>query len=51
MDLNEPIIVLITGPMTNIAMLLRTFPEVKQKIKFILLMGGSIGHGNVSPAA
>jgi len=37
--------------MTNIAVLFRSSPEVKSKIKFIIVMGGAIGHGNVSPAA
>lgn len=40
-----------TGPLTNIAELLMKHPEVKKNIKSIVLMGGSMGHGNVSPAA
>lgn len=40
-----------TGPLTNIALLLITHPEVKSHIEEIVLMGGSIGYGNVSPAA
>ena len=40
-----------TGPLTNIALLLRTFPEVKKKIARIVLMGGSSSGGNVTPAA
>lgn len=40
-----------TGPLTNIALLLSTFPEVKTRIAQIVLMGGSSGKGNVSTAA
>jgi len=40
-----------TGPLTNVAELLIKYPEDKQFIEEIVLMGGSIGHGNVSPAA
>lgn len=47
----EPITVVVTGPMTNIAVFLRAFPSVKDKIKAIVTMGGAIGAGNVSPAA
>lgn len=40
-----------TGPLTNIALLLHTFPEVKPHIRQIVLMGGSAGHGNSTPYA
>ena len=40
-----------TGPLTNIAMLLRLFPEIKKKIEEILFMGGSLCGGNVTAAA
>jgi len=39
------------GPMTNIAVLLLQYPEVKHLIKQIVLMGGSIGLGNITPSA
>ena len=45
------ITVVTTGPMTNLAMALRLEPRIAEKIEQILLMGGSIGCGNVSPAA
>jgi non-specific riboncleoside hydrolase len=35
------------GPMTNIAILLKMYPEVKPKIKEIVMMGGSTGRGNM----
>ena len=40
-----------TGPLTNIGVLLNKYPEVKNNITEIVLMGGSIGFGNVTPAA
>ena len=40
-----------TGPLTNIALLLRVHPEVAPKIKEIAWMGGSTGRGNVTPYA
>ena len=40
-----------TGPLTNIAAAMRREPAIVPKIKAISLMGGSIGLGNVSPAA
>lgn len=40
-----------TAPMTNLALLLRVFPEVKDKIRRIVFMGGAVKGGNVTPAA
>lgn len=40
-----------TGPLTNIAKVIRDYPNLKSNIEEIVLMGGSIGHGNVTPAA
>lgn len=39
------------GPLTNIGLLLSVFPEVKDKIQMISLMGGSIYAGNRTPHA
>ena len=39
------------GPLTNIALLLRLYPHLASKISHLCLMGGSIGLGNVTPAA
>ncbi len=39
------------GPLTNIAMAIRLEPRIVQKIKRIILMGGAVGVGNVTPAA
>jgi purine nucleosidase len=40
-----------TGPLTNVAMALRKAPDVASRIRQIVLMGGAIGEGNVTPAA
>ena len=39
------------GPLTNIALTLMKYPDVKKKISSITLMGGSIGIGNCTPSA
>ncbi|MEG0240788.1 MAG: ribonucleoside hydrolase RihC [Bacilli bacterium] len=46
MESDEPITILPIGPLTNIALLLSTYPEVKPNIKEIIMMGGSTGRGN-----
>lgn len=51
LDADEPITLVPIGPLTNIALLFKTYPEVKANIKAIVLMGGSAGRGNVTPAA
>lgn len=40
-----------TGALTNVAMLLLLYPEVKPFIKQIVLMGGAIGVGNRGPVS
>lgn len=40
-----------TGALTNLCFLFREFPEVKTKIEKIVIMGGAIGRGNITPAA
>ncbi|WP_324016381.1 pyrimidine-specific ribonucleoside hydrolase RihA [Aeromonas hydrophila] len=47
----EPVILVPTGPLTNIALLLAAHPELKSKIARIVLMGGAAGPGNWTPAA
>lgn len=48
---HTPITLVPIGPLTNIALLLSTYPEVKNHIDEIVLMGGSITRGNKSPMA
>jgi len=40
-----------TGPLTNVALLLARHPAVAARLGRIVLMGGSIAEGNVTPAA
>lgn len=47
----EKITIIATGPLTNIATLLLSYPEVKEKIECISLMGGAGFGGNCTPAA
>jgi inosine-uridine nucleoside N-ribohydrolase len=47
----EPVTLIPTGPLTNIALLLARHPRVADRIERVVLMGGAIGEGNVTPAA
>lgn len=47
----EPVTLVPTGPLTNIALLLAAHPELKSRIARIVLMGGAAGAGNWTPAA
>jgi pyrimidine-specific ribonucleoside hydrolase len=47
----EPLTVIPTGPLTNIATFLEEQPHLKDNIERIVLMGGSVGLGNATPAA
>lgn len=42
----EPITLVPIGPLTNIALLLSVYPEVKDNIREIVMMGGSVTRGN-----
>lgn len=48
---NEKITLIPMGPLTNIAMFLKIYPELKDKIERISLMGGAINGGNRTSAA
>lgn len=47
----EGITLVPTGPLTNIAMALSREPGIKENIDEIVLMGGAMGLGNVTPVA
>jgi purine nucleosidase len=40
-----------TGPLTNVAMALLKAPDIAPRIRQIVLMGGAVGEGNITPAA
>jgi inosine-uridine nucleoside N-ribohydrolase len=50
-EATEPVTLVPTGPLTNIALLLRTYPALAERVREIVLMGGSTGVGNVEPLA
>ncbi|MGY5338589.1 pyrimidine-specific ribonucleoside hydrolase RihA [Levilactobacillus spicheri] len=45
-----PVTLVVTGPMTNAALFLRVYPELKEKIEQIVYMGGAMGLGNWTPS-
>jgi inosine-uridine nucleoside N-ribohydrolase len=47
----EPVVVVPTGPLTNIALFAARYPEAARRVGRIVLMGGSTGFGNVTPNA
>jgi inosine-uridine nucleoside N-ribohydrolase len=47
----DPITLVPTGPLTNIGLFLALRPDAAERVERIVLMGGAIGEGNVTPAA
>src|SRR3954451_20989618 len=47
----EPLTLVPTGPLTNVAQLLTARPDLRERIREIVLMGGGTARGNVTPAA
>ena len=47
----RPLTLIAVGPLTNIALLIATYPDLVENIEDIVLMGGAIGLGNVTPSA
>ncbi len=49
---DEPVTLVATGPLTNIAKVINRAPHIKENLKKVIIMGGAIGvPGNVSPVA
>ncbi|MEL7144193.1 MAG: nucleoside hydrolase [Cyanobacteria bacterium J06573_11] len=47
----EPIRIAALGPLTNLAIALIKSPEIAEKIEQLVIMGGAMGQGNITPAA
>ena len=47
----EKLTIVAIGPLTNIALLLKTYPHLKSGIERIVLMGGGLQHGNITEYA
>ena len=47
----RPVTLVPTGPLTNVALLLARHPDVAAGVERIVLMGGAIAEGNITPAA
>jgi inosine-uridine nucleoside N-ribohydrolase len=47
----RPLTLVPVGPLTNIALLLGRYPEAAANVERIVIMGGAIAEGNVTPAA
>lgn len=47
----EPVTLVATAPLTTIALLLRTYPDVAAGIERLVFMGGSATRGNMTPVA
>jgi inosine-uridine nucleoside N-ribohydrolase len=50
-DSDAPVTLVAIGPLTNVALLLARYPEMESALERIVLMGGAIGEGNMTPAA
>mgnify|MGYP003336070536 FL=1 len=47
----EEMTIVATGPLTNVALFLKMYPELRNRIKEIVFMGGSASRGNRTPYA
>lgn len=51
LNAKDPITLAMTAPLTNLAVALMKRPEIVKGIKEVVWMGGSMGTGNITPAA
>lgn len=47
----EPVTIATLGPLTNLALAIVQAPHIRPKIHQIVMMGGAITHGNITPKA
>lgn len=51
LETNQKVSFVVTGPSTNLAVLIRSCPQVLQYLERVLIMGGALGEGNITPFA
>lgn len=51
LEAHDDVVLVPVGPLTNIGLLLARYPGIEERIGRIVLMGGAIAEGNVTPAA
>lgn len=50
-DARDKVTILAIGPLTNVALLIKAYPQYLHKIEVISIMGGGICHGNITKYA
>ena len=48
--IHEPITIIAIGPLTNVALLIKSYPELIDKIECLSIMGGGLKGGNITVA-
>ena len=48
---STPVTLVAVGPLTNVALFFARYPEIAARLGRLVVMGGSIGAGNITPAA
>lgn len=51
LDADAPVTIAALGPLTNLAVALIQRPELAERIEKLVIMGGSLGQGNITPSA
>lgn len=48
---DEKVVIAAVGPLTNIAIFIKAYPELLEKVEAFSIMGGALGYGNITSAA
>ncbi len=51
LNASEPITIAALGPLTNLAIALIQCPQIAEQIEQLVIMGGTMGQGNITPSA